>query len=101
MPGRQARNGHVASLKALNGRTCRLGHASRSTSPGTDPGRWWSADLAEQGGHVRADPFLGDESVGDAVELVAHVLDGAPGRSEAEELAGMGTAEPHPDGHLV
>jgi hypothetical protein len=32
---------------------------------------------------------------------VADVLDGAPGRGEAEELAGVGITEPHPDGDLV
>ena len=33
------------------------------------------ADLAEEGGHVRADPFFRDEAVGDAVELVADADD--------------------------
>src|SRR5690349_12233624 len=49
----------------------------------------WSAELAEQGGHVGTDPFLGDESVGDTVELVADVLDGVAGGGDAEELAGV------------
>jgi hypothetical protein len=35
-----------------------------------------SAELAEQGGRVRADPFLGDDPAGDALELVADVVDG-------------------------
>jgi hypothetical protein len=60
-----------------------------------------SAELAEQGGHVRADPFFGEESVGDAVELVADVVDGASGRGYAQELAGVGAADPQPDGDLV
>jgi hypothetical protein len=59
------------------------------------------AELAEQGGHVRADPLFGDQAVGDAVELVADVLDRPAGRREAEELAGVGAAEPQPDGDLV
>ena len=46
-----------------------------------------SAELSKQGGHVRADPFFGDEAVVDAVELVADVLDGAAGGGEALELA--------------
>src|SRR6185437_12427168 len=41
------------------------------------------------------------EPVGDAVELVADVLDGAAGRMKAQELAGVSAAEPQPDGDLV
>jgi hypothetical protein len=32
---------------------------------------------------------------------MADVLDGAAGRAEAEELTGVGAAEPQPDGDLV
>ena len=49
-------------------------------------------------GHVRADPFFGDEPVGDAVELVADVLDRAASGRDAQEVTGVGAAEPEPDG---
>lgn len=49
---------------------------------------------------VRADPFFGDES-GDALELVADVLDGAPGGWIAEVLARVGTAEREADGDAI
>jgi len=37
-----------------------------------------AGQLGRQGGRVGADPFLGEQAVGDPVELVADVLDGAP-----------------------
>ena len=48
-----------------------------------------SAELLAEARGVRADPFLGDEAIGDPIELAADVLDCPPGRGEAEVLAGL------------
>jgi hypothetical protein len=76
---------HQPTLGAVSGGVCPDG---------------WSAELTEQGGHVGADPFFGDEPVSDAVKLVADVFDGAAGRGDAQELAGVGAADPQPDRDL-
>jgi hypothetical protein len=57
--------------------------------------------LGLQGGRVGADPFLGEQAVGDPVELVADVLDGAAGGGHTQELPLVGAAEGQPEGHLV
>jgi hypothetical protein len=49
------------------------------------------AGLAEHRGEVG---LFGEEPVGDAVELVADVVDGAASRGYAQELAGVGAADP-------
>jgi len=60
-----------------------------------------SAELTQKGGHVPADAFFRGKAVGDAVELVADVLDGVAGREDAGEVAGVGTPESQPDSDLV
>jgi len=57
--------------------------------------------LGLQGGRVGADPFLGEQAVGDPVELVADVLDGAAGGGQAQEFPLVGAAEGQPEGYLV
>jgi hypothetical protein len=57
--------------------------------------------LALHGGRVGADPFLGDQAVGDPVELVADVGDGPARGGQAQVIPQVGAAERQPEGHLV
>jgi len=74
---------------------------SASAETATRPAGGLDGQLGLQGGRVGADPFLGETAVGDPVELVADVLDGAAGGRQAQELPLVGATEGQPEGHLV
>lgn len=55
----------------------------------------------KRGRHVRADPFLADHAIHEAIELVADIVDGAAGRRNALEVSGMSASEVHTNGNAV
>src|SRR5260370_39093860 len=88
----QSRAGKARGGPRCDGRGSRRACAASTRANGL-------AELPVQGGPVRADPFLGDEAVGNAVELVAHLLDGAAGGTAVQENPAVGAAETHAGRH--